>query len=77
MSNADDERKKRAEERRKTMKIRFTTLDDQTDPWPVFGTAGVQLAAAITRQIWSFSGREVPTYERSEIPMRFVSFDPE
>ena len=45
MDNAEKERKARAEKRRLTMKIRFTTLDDDSDPWPVRGVEAISLAA--------------------------------
>lgn len=77
MTDEDEDRRNRAEERRKTIKVRFTTLDDETDPWPTFGAEAVFLAARITRELWAISGREVPSYERSEIPLRFVPFDRE
>ena len=77
MNDSDIERKARADERRKRMKVRFTTLDDQSDPWPIFGADAVDLAADLTRQVWALSGRPFPNYRRSEIPIRFSDFDPE
>ena len=77
MIDSDKEREKRADERRKRMKIRVTTLDDQSDPWPIFGAEAIDLAAQITTQIWELSGRSFPTYRRSEIPVRFAAFDAE
>jgi len=77
VNDSDIERKARADERRKRVKVRFTTLDDQSDPWPIFGADAVDLAADLTRQVWALSGRPFPNYRRSEIPIRFSDFDPE
>lgn len=67
----------RAEKRRRNMTVRFTTLDDETDPWPVFGLEAMSLASQITRQVWEIAGLPIPNYRRSEIPIRFSDFDPE
>jgi len=72
MADLEEERRQRAEHRRKTMKIRFTTLDDQTDPWPVFGADGISLVTQITRDVWNLAGRPWPEYDRADMPVKLL-----
>lgn len=68
----DKERKARAEKRRRTMTVRFTTLDDETDPWPIRGAEAISLVTQITRDVWSLSGQPSPQYERKNMPVRCI-----
>ncbi len=77
MNDEDSKRRARAADRRKHMKIRFTTLGDESDPWPVRGPEAISLAAMLSRQAWSFTGRPFPKYSRSEMPLRFTKRESE
>lgn len=68
----DAERKIRADERRRRMKIRFTTLDDETDPWPTRGVEAISLVTQITRSAWNLAGKPWPQYERENMPVTCI-----
>jgi hypothetical protein len=70
MGDSEAERKKRADKRRKTMKVRFTTLDDETDPWPVYGVEGISLVTRLTRDTWNLARKPWPAYDREHMPVR-------
>ncbi|MEJ7623476.1 MAG: hypothetical protein WKF34_05750 [Pyrinomonadaceae bacterium] len=72
------DRQKRAELRRQRMVITRCTLENSdVDPNPIFGAEAVSLAAVLSRQAWTFSGRPFPKYERWEIPVSFTEHDTE
>lgn len=66
------ERQKRAEMRRQSATIRFTSLDDPTDPWPVRGSDGLSLVTQITRDVWNLAKKPWPNYRRAELPINFL-----
>jgi len=66
------EREMRAERRRQNAKVRWTSLDDQTDPWPVRGTEGLSLVTQITRDVWNLAKKPWPNYKRADLPIRFL-----
>lgn len=70
MTDREAEREARANERRRTMKIRFTTLDDETDPWPVYGVEAISLVTRLTRDAWNLARKPWPTYDRKHMPLR-------
>ncbi len=72
--NDDDAgaRRRRAEARRARMTIRRTTIDDDSDPHPVYGAEAISLTTQLSRMAWSLSGRPFPQYTRAEMPVRFV-----
>jgi hypothetical protein len=39
---------------------------------PVHGAEAISLVTELTRESWALSGRPMPRYARSEIPIRFV-----
>jgi hypothetical protein len=70
---SDTERKSRAERRRKAAVIRrYRFGDDEVDLFPVRGDLAISLAARISLEAWSLSGRDWPDYRRSETPYCFV-----
>lgn len=70
---ADPERRARAEARRARVILRKSRLQaTEEDLSPVYGAAAVALACRLTRESWSLSGLEEPSYSRSETPYHFV-----
>lgn len=65
-------RNARAQERRSRILVRRTTLDDDSDPWPVRGVEAISLVTRITRDVWNLSGKTWPSYDRKHIPIRSV-----
>ena len=75
MLMSDAERKLRAEERRGRMVITRCDLEDSDiDPNPTFGAEAISLAAVLTRESWSMSGRPLPDYSRAKTPYKFVKY---
>ncbi len=77
-SSVDDRdegsRAARAAARRQRAWVRKTTLGaEPPDPDQLFGEAAVDLAVRLSEQSWALSGRPVPSYSRSSIPIRFVA----
>lgn len=71
--DSDQARATRAAARSKRAVLHRSRLGDAgVDFDPVTGAAAVALVAELTRRSWSLAGRELPRYERSEIPCRFV-----
>jgi hypothetical protein len=54
------------------MNIRFTTLDDETDPWPVYGVEGISLTTRLTRDAWNLARMSWPSYDRENMPVRYL-----
>ncbi len=54
------------------MWIRKTTLGDDADGDVLRGPEAVSLVWSLTLQSWALAGKPVPSYPRSEIPVRFV-----
>jgi hypothetical protein len=70
---AERERLRRAEARRTRTILRKATLQRREhDPTPLWGPEAVALVAQLTAESWSLSGRELPSYTRDTIPIRFV-----
>jgi hypothetical protein len=71
---SDDERRQRAEIRRRVAVLRKAKVDQaERDLNPIEGEAAVSLVAALTRESWSASRKPLPEYTRSQIPIRFVA----
>jgi len=72
-TDADEERRQRAAERRELITLRRTTLGaEQQDPVAISGGAAVSLAVELTRAAWSLSGRPFPRYGRADTPYVFA-----
>jgi hypothetical protein len=70
---ADVERRRRAEARRGRTILRKTRLlRREHDLNSLRGPEAVALVARLTAESWSLSGRELPSYTRDTIPVRFV-----
>lgn len=60
------------------MILRKTQLSKREDDLsPIQGAAAISLAARLSRHSWSLAGLAVPTYSRSQVPIRFVRRIPE
>jgi len=71
MSGRD--RRTRAELRRSRAMLVKTRLQPvEEDLSPIRGSDAISLVHRLTRESWSVSGRDEPTYSRKEIPWRFV-----
>jgi len=71
------ERAARTESRRKRAVLNRTKLSPrEPDPAPVSGAEALGLVTRLTREGWSAAGLEIPTYSRSDIPVRFVPGGP-
>jgi hypothetical protein len=67
-------RRVRAEKRRTTTLLRRTKLMRQEEDFsPVSGPDALSLVTRLTRESWSLSDLDVPTYSREATPYRFVS----
>ena len=70
---SDEDRKARAEARRRKAVIRRTRLRPvEHDLDPVDGPLAISLVEQLTRESWSESGQPFPAYARRETPIRFV-----
>jgi hypothetical protein len=73
-----DDRRQRAEERRQRAILQRVQLGGiEPDLDPIQGIEAISLAARLTRESWSISGRPWPRYRRGETPYRFVPGQPE
>lgn len=71
--DSDRAREQRAAERRTRARLHRSRLQEvEADLDPVAGPEAVSLVAELTRRSWSLGGKELPRYERSSIPCRFV-----
>ena len=71
-----EERRARAEARRRTMVLRKTTLHQAEDEeHPLRGAEAISLLSQLTRMAWSMSGRPRPAQDRSEMQVRFIPRD--
>lgn len=76
MSEADEiARRARAEARRQRMRVLWTRHGSGEDAAPVSGAEAVSMVYALTKMAWSLAGRPFPTYDRKNIPFRFVPRD--
>jgi hypothetical protein len=50
-----------------------TSGGTEVDFSPVRGVQAISLAAQLSREAFSLAGVEAPSYERAQIPVRFVS----
>lgn len=67
------ERNARAERRRSSVVLVRTTLGaEEPDYNPVRGEAALSLVWSLTRESWSLAQGEIPQYDRSSTPYRFV-----
>ena len=70
----DEDRKARAEVRRRTATLHKTRLQDvEADPSPLRGAEAIALVDSLTLTSWSLARRPLPTYSRAHIPVRFVA----
>jgi hypothetical protein len=70
---AEADRRARALARATRAVLHRTRLQDREhDLDPIRGPEAVSLVDRLTRESWSAAGLPYPTYERSEIPVRFV-----
>lgn len=68
-----DDRRARAEARRRRALIRKGTLGaPEADFDPVTGPAAISLLTRLSDESWSLTGQPWPSYSRQEIPCRFV-----
>lgn len=73
MSDPEQERRERAEDRRRTAVLRKTRLDDEEAEFdPIRGAEAISLAWRLTRESWALAGKEIPAYGGAAIPWRFV-----
>ncbi len=72
--DTDAEREARRAHRRATMQVRKTTLRDPAGAnglWgPTTAVERLSLLAEMSHSGWLLSGRPVPTYARSDMPIR-------
>ena len=69
----DEERRKRAEKRRQSATLAWSTLETRDrDPDPIGGAEALSLAWRLTCESWFLARRETPRYDRASIPHRFV-----
>ncbi len=69
----EKDRRARAEARRRRLILRKSRLQaTEEDLSPLHGVEAVALVYRLTRESWSLSGKEVPTYTRRDTPWRFV-----
>jgi hypothetical protein len=67
------DRKARAELRRRMAVLKRTSLKRvESDLSPVSGLAAISLVGQLTRESWAAARKESPTYQRKEIPVRFI-----
>jgi len=70
---ANSDRRSRAESRRSRVVLHKTLLHGgDADLASVRGPEAVSLVHRLTRESWSLAGLSVPSYTRSETPIRFV-----
>jgi len=70
---SDAERKARAKARRARITLHKALLGAvEHDLSPISGPAAVSLVHRLSLEAWSLSGRQLPSYTRAEIPVRFV-----
>lgn len=46
--------------------------ETEVDLDPIHGAAAISLAVQLSHHAWSLTGRSLPSYSRSEIPIRWV-----
>lgn len=69
----DAKRRERAAARMQRATLHRTSLGDgEQDLSPIAGAEAISLLTALSRESWSLTGRELPTYTRGEIPCRTV-----
>jgi hypothetical protein len=69
----DSQRRARAEDRAKRAILHKSHLGPrEKDLTPIAGGEAISLLTQLTRESWSLSGRDLPTYARREIPCRLV-----
>lgn len=72
-SMEDLDRKRRAEQRRRTASLHRASLEAvQQDASPLFGLAAISLVQQLTRECWALARKETPAYTRTNTPVRFV-----
>jgi hypothetical protein len=73
---SDIDRRQRSAARRERMVLHKGRLAaGERDLSPVDGEEAISLVTALTRESWSEARQPMPTYKRSEIPIRFVPTD--
>ncbi len=69
----DEARERRARERRASLTLKKTTLEEAHRPLHLLrGAAAVSLVKTLTDEAWMLSGRPLPDYPRDRVPIRFV-----
>jgi hypothetical protein len=69
----DSDRRARAVARQARVVLRKSRLQaTEEDLSPVWGAEAVSLVYRLSREAWSLSGMEEPSYSRPETPCRFV-----
>lgn len=69
----DLDRKRRAEQRRRTASLNRASLGaGEQDASPLFGLAAISLVQQLTRECWALAGKQTPEYTRVNTPVRFV-----
>jgi hypothetical protein len=72
MSTPESSREARAEARRKTWTGRLTTLAEDRPPDAETVQERLALLAEMSARAWALSGREVPNYDRANMPGRVL-----
>lgn len=49
-----------------------SSFEDEVDFSPVERDEGLSLVTQLSRACWSLSGRPLPSYDRSSVPVAFV-----
>lgn len=70
-----DERQARAEERRRSMTVEVHTLESAPPATALTAEERVAMVWPITCDVWALSGREMPTYERKDMPVRVLNLE--
>jgi hypothetical protein len=71
---SESDRSERAAKRRGRMVVKRVRLDERDDVTELRGGAAVALAARLSREQFQLAGHELPTYERSSMPVAFVPY---
>jgi hypothetical protein len=69
---SDDDRKRRAEHRQRTMTMRRTRLGEEDDSVRLKGAEAISLVTKLTRMSFGYRQSDAASYTRRDIPVRFV-----
>ena len=73
MMSTREERQARADERRRSMRVELHTLESSPPATATTAEERVAMVWPITCDVWAMSGREMPAYERKEMPVRVLN----